>query len=477
MRLGRVGAAATVLLIVTGLMLGLVTGTFAALGRSGLYATGLWRDGGAATLSPGALDAPATPPSRASRPPSPNPSTAPGLPSPILQAATPTAGPRPAKVAAAIAEIDSTGVRRFGGSILDAGTGRAVYRHEAGRGLIPASTTKLLTSAAALSILGPHRTFATTVVRAPRNRIVLVGGGDPYLTKKPSRGRASLAALAQATASRLGSHRKVALAYDESLFTGPSWHPDWPAAYGDQVSKISALWVDEGRLTGVSPGPRVADPAKAAADAFAAALRREGVAVTRVAPARAPRGAPVLATVRSWPLERIVEALLMVSDNDAAEVVFRQAALGARQPGSFTGGRRAVQSRLRSLGVPAAGVVDGSGLSRETRVPAESLTQLLRISMTDRHPELRAVVTGLPVAGVEGSLRSRFFDDQSLSGRGLVRAKTGTLRKVHTLAGYVRSTDGSVLVFAFLVNDPKNEYAARVWLDRVSTALSRCGCR
>ena len=48
-------------------------------------------------------------------------------------------------------------------------------------------------------------------------------------------------------------------------------------------------------------------------------------------------------------------------------------------------------------------------------------------------------MTGLPVAGVEGSLRSRYFDDQTLAARGLVRGKTGTLRKVHTLAGFVRS--------------------------------------
>ena len=49
--------------------------------------------------------------------------------------------------------------------------------------------------------------------------------------------------------------------------------------------------------------------------------------------------------------------------------------------------------------------------------------------------------------------------------------------EVHTLAGLLRTRDGSVLVYAFLINNPKNQFAARVWLDRVTAALSTCGCR
>ena len=80
------------------------------------------------------------------------------------------------------------------------------------------------------------------------------------------------------------------------------------------------------------------------------------------------------------------------------------------------------------------------------------------------------MLTGLPVAGVEGSLRTRFCDDQSLAGRGVVRGKTGTLSKVHALAGLIRTRDGAVLAYAFLVNNPKNDYDAPVWLERVTAA-------
>jgi D-alanyl-D-alanine carboxypeptidase/D-alanyl-D-alanine-endopeptidase (penicillin-binding protein 4) len=120
---------------------------------------------------------------------------------------------------------------------------------------------------------------------------------------------------------------------------------------------------------------------------------------------------------------------------------------------------------------------DGSGLARETRVPADSMVKMFRMAAGQQHPELRAVITGLSVAGVEGSLKRRYFDDQSLAARGLVRGKTGTLNKVRSLAGFVRTTDGSLLAFAFLINKPKNEYAAMVWLDRVTAAISTCGCR
>jgi len=186
----------------------------------------------------------------------------------------------------------------------------------------------------------------------------------------------------------------------------------------------------------------------------------------------------VLATARSMPLEQIVEQLLLASDNDAAEVLLRQVAVAGGRPGSSADGVRAVRSELTRLKLWDADATqaDGSGLARQTRVPAAVLVDVLRAAADADHPELRPVLTGLPVAGVEGSLRTHYVDDQSLAGRGVVRGKTGTLSGVHALAGYLRTADGSLVAYAFLVNDADNDYAAKVWLDRVSTALSRCGC-
>lgn len=490
MRVGSVRVRAVALALVAalaaaGLVLGLMSGVFGSWARGGLYATGLWTRNGPSTLpvSP-ASTRPTTPPPTPSLAASLGP--APGLPAPVLAAADPGRAPDAAKVAARIraVQVKGSGLPATA-AVLDVGSGRTLFSRSPDRLAIPASTTKLLTSAAVLSVLGPERTFTTRVVNSRPGQIVLVGGGDPYLSGRTAAGtfpqRASVVDLAQATAAALRKTqvRRVSLGYDDSLFVGPRWHPSWPAAYADQVTPVSSLWVDEGRANGRSPGPRVANPSLRAAQAFAAALSQQGITVTATAPARAKPPAPVLASVQSMPLACIVEQLLLTSDNDAAEVVLRHGALGADRPGSFADGAAVIRDQLTRLGVWAPGtrVVDGSGLSRQTQVSAETMVELLRLAAGQQHPELRALITGLPVAGVEGSLRMRFFDDQSLAGRGVVRGKTGTLRKVNSLAGFVRARDGSMLVYAFLFNDPENDYAARVWLDRASAALSSCGCR
>jgi serine-type D-Ala-D-Ala carboxypeptidase/endopeptidase (penicillin-binding protein 4) len=407
------------------------------------------------------------------------------LPGPVLAAVSPRVVPNNVAVTNKIRAIKVPGATgSFSGSVVEVGTGKVLYAHNATRPHIPASTMKLLTSTAAMSILGPEHTFQTTVVSPQPGQIILVGGGDPYLARKASADyprRGTISGLARATASRLKQDKikKVSLGYDAALFTGPAWNSRWPSFYRDSVSPTSALVVDEGRVGAGSPSPLYKDPAKAAATAFAAALSTQGITVTTTQRTRAPRSAPVIARVSSMRLERIVENLLMISDNDAAEVLFRQAAIGAGKAGSIAEATTVVQSELVKLGIwdPGMTINDGSGLARQTKVPASSMVKMLRLAASEQHPELRAVITGLPVAGVEGSLRTRYFDDQSLPGRGVVRGKTGTLNKVRAQVGFVRTADGSLLVYAFLINKPKNEYNARVWLDRVTTAISSCGCR
>ena len=467
------------MLALAGLVVGVVTGFFAGAAERGLYATGLWSTGGASTIAPGVFDDP----SGAGGTTTPSVPAGSDLPSPLLAPASPARTSSAAEVAERIEAVDDNDVGgRYGAEVVALGSGRVLFSHRDQTPVIPASTLKLLTSAAALSRLGPDHEFVTTVVRAARGRIVLVGGGDPYLTRagRPGPRRASLAALAQTAAAELrrtGTTR-VALDYDASRFSGPAWNPTWPTAYADQVTPVSALWVDEGRVAGYSPGPRVSDPAREAARAFATALQRRGVSVTAVRAARAPRSATRIAAVSSPPLEQIVEQLLLTSDNDAAEVLLRQVALASGRAGTSADGARAVRAQLSRLRLwdDDAVVLDGSGLSRSNRLPADLLVRLLRTAASPSHPELRPLLTGLPVAGVEGSLRVRYGDPESRAGRGVVRGKTGTLSKVHAVAGYLRTADGEQVAFAFLVNDATNDYAARVWLDRVTTALSRCGC-
>ena len=366
--------------------------------------------------------------------------------------------------------------------------GKTVY--SAGAGLvIPASTMKLLTTLTALEAMGPDHRFRTTVVVGATSRqIVLVGGGDPLLGRAPEADdvyppRADVQTLATATAkalARLGRD-SVRVFYDDSLFTGPSVSPDWPASYitEDVVSPITALWVDEGRETS-GLADRVADPSLEAARIFAQALERQQIEVRgKPRPAVAAEDAEELAVVESAPLGQIVQRILEVSDNEAAEVLFRHVALAEGLPGSFEGAQQAVRTVLERLGVDTSTdvILDGSGLSRGNRLSPATLLSVLELATSEEQPDLRSVAVDLPVAGFIGSLLYRFEtgDDEGL---GRVRAKTGTLTGVHGLAGVVTDQDGTELAFVAIADKVKieNTLDARALLDEIAAALAGCAC-
>jgi D-alanyl-D-alanine carboxypeptidase/D-alanyl-D-alanine-endopeptidase (penicillin-binding protein 4) len=360
---------------------------------------------------------------------------------------------------------------------------------------VPASTMKLLTSAAALATLGPDHTFATTVV-AGRNpqQIVLVGGGDPLLASKPPEPderestypqRADVRTLAKKVAAKLlkQGRRSVTLAYDDTLFTGPTASPNWRADYIDDaiVAPITALWVDRGEpASGLG---RVADPSAYAANVFARELAAAGVKVTG-APKRqaAPPSAAELGSVESAPLQHLVERLLDVSDNEAAEVLAHHVGIAETGEGSFAGGSKGVVAALEALGVPLSAkekVYDGSGLSRQNRLTTGTLLEVLRVAAGETHPELRPLITGMPVAGFTGSLSDRFGNGDP-AGRGQVRAKTGTLTAagVHGLAGIVTDLDGTLLSFVAIADKVAVDDAldARDTIDRMAAAIAGCHC-
>ena len=365
--------------------------------------------------------------------------------------------------------------------------GPAAYR--SGEGLaIPASTTKLVTSSAALLALGAEHTFETSVVAGGGRRVVLLGGGDPFLLAEPPDDetpyphRADVVTLAKQAAAELKEQgrRRVTVGYDDSLFTGPSAEATWEKGYVPDgvVSPIGSLWVDEGRsATGYG---RVDDPALTAATVFAGALSRAGIEVVGV-PERGvanPTGA-TLASVESAPLGQIVERILAVSDNEASEVLLRHVGAAVVDDASFDGGERGVEKVLREHGIRLGDSVlyDGSGLSRANRIAPSVLIDILRLATSPDLPELRAVLTGLPVAGFTGSLADR-FDGPWPEARGRVRAKTGTLTGVHSLAGIAIGPDGAPMLFALMtdrVRLPDNT-KAEVAIDNAAAALGACRC-
>jgi D-alanyl-D-alanine carboxypeptidase/D-alanyl-D-alanine-endopeptidase (penicillin-binding protein 4) len=190
-------------------------------------------------------------------------------------------------------------------------------------------------------------------------------------------------------------------------------------------------------------------------------------------------GARELARVTSAPLSDIVERVLEVSDNEGAEVIAHQLGIAVDGQGSFAGGVRAVKETLNGLGIRLHGarLYDGSGLSRADRVDADTLVQVLQLDASTEHPELRSIVTGLPVAGFSGSLDDR-FDGSSARGAGWVRAKTGTLTGTSAIAGLTTDARGRPMVFAFVSNNvPLVETLdARAALDDLAGLLAGCRC-
>ncbi|ATL29465.1 D-alanyl-D-alanine carboxypeptidase/D-alanyl-D-alanine-endopeptidase [Streptomyces formicae] len=368
--------------------------------------------------------------------------------------------------------------------VVDAASGKRVYDKDADKLLTPASTIKIATAVAALGSVGPdHRITTKTVIEPDTDEVVLVGGGDPTLTARKD-GRytdsaANLRTLAEDTARALKARDvdEVTLSYDTSLYSGPVQHPISP---NENITPVSALMVDEGRLDdSVSgPAPRTGDPAGDAVRKFAGFLKDHGVKTKgEPGPSQASGRAESLAKTESPPLSFLVERMLTHSDNDIAEHLARQTALAAKEPASFDGAGKATRAALDKLELPVGDAVfaDGSGLDRADRASALLLTELLDRAADPARPELRSVLTGLPIAGFTGTLVDRYPEDSP--GTGLVRAKTGTLTGVNTLSGTVVDADGRLLVFAFMTTGTTDAKAAQKALDHMASTVANCGCR
>jgi D-alanyl-D-alanine carboxypeptidase/D-alanyl-D-alanine-endopeptidase (penicillin-binding protein 4) len=425
--------------------------------------------------------------------------TAPPTPSALASAtvapATPSTAaagrpPRAAAVAAALAQAvgDPALGGRLLGQVVDGSTGAVLYNHLGRTPAAPASTAKLLTAAGLLALRAPTDRIRTKVVAGAAGTVVLVGGGDPTLTAAPAgqpgayAGAARVSDLAAEVQRALArSHQAVQrIVVDDSLFTGPTISPDWAAedVPSDYAGAITAVMTDGARAA-PTDGIRSAEPDLAAGAELAAALKVPGAQVTR---GRAPAAAKVLATVESPPLSDLIAQMLQTSDNVIADVLARQVAVASAKPTSFAGAAAAIRAALVGLGVdPGAGMRDGSGLAANDRVSAAALAGVLGLVVGPTHPALHAIVAALPVAAWSGTLANRYLPGSTgARGAGVVRAKTGTLTAVSSLAGLVHDADGRLLTFALVADQvaPGVEAtrAAEAALDRIVAILAGCGC-
>lgn len=398
---------------------------------------------------------------------------------PASSTSTPRA-PAPAALAKALRPLLARNAlgRGVRANVVDPATGAALFDAGARHAVAPASTAKLLTAAALLAVRPATYRIPTVVRAGTGGTLVLVGGGDPTLTGA-ARGKPGAypeaARISDLAAQLTGEHLHVKrIVVDDSLFRGPDVSPAWaredvPSSY---ASAITAVMADGGRDT---PGAaiRSAQPDLAAGHELAAALGEPGLPVRRASVG----GGRVVAQVASAPVAVLVEQMLQQSDNVIAECLARQVALAEREPASFLGAATAIRRVVHDrLGVPVGrGMVDGSGLAATDRLAPATLTGVLTDAV--KRAALRPVLAALPVAGWSGTLDGRYVSGRSRSAAGVVRAKTGTLTGVSTLAGVVHDASGAQLVFALMADHVRSTPAAEAALDDVAARLAGCGCR
>lgn len=415
-------------------------------------------------------------------PPRPPAASKPALVPVADTAAVPTTAGLTAALAAAVANPN---LGNLSGRITDAHTGTQIWEQRANVPMQPASTNKILTAAAALLTLDRNARVTTTVQAADQTRmpgvVVLVGGGDPVLSAAPPgeeswyRGAARISDLADQI--RKSGVTPTAVLVDNSLFSGPDMAPGWDPAdiAGGDISPIQSVMLDAGRIQPTTlESRRSPTPALDAGRALAAAL---GLDPVKVAFAPGPAEGRQLASVQSAPMLERVRQMMTASDNVMAETIGREVARATGRPASFAGAVDAVMSRLATANIDMTGasLVDSSGLSVANLLTAKTLDEVVNAAAGPDQPALRPMVDMLPVAGGSGTLSDRFYDpDPKKSSAGWLRAKTGSLTKINSLAGIVTDRSGRVLTFAFISNNAGME--GRTALDALAGILRTCGC-
>lgn len=351
----------------------------------------------------------------------------------------------------------------FHAHVVNAQTGEVVFDRLGGEPLRPASTTKVLTAAAALLELGPRDVVTTPVYRgANPGEVVIKASGDVWM------GREAIDQLA-AQLRDTGVSSVSSVSIDTSLWQGmpellPGWNPlDIDGGY---VAPLQPAMLNGGRGLGEESGdvPRSHTPALDVAQALADALGADNVG-----PGTVPDGAEQLAAVDSPDLTERLRATMKDSDNVFAEAIGREVALH-RGTADAPGATMAVLAE-HGFDTAATSINDNSGLSELNRITPRLLSSVFAVAAAQEEgPDtaaLRPLLSALPVAAADGTLAERYGD---LPGRGWVRAKTGTLDETSGLAGTVTSQNGNVYAFAFLSNG-SNVLEARRALDELASVL------
>jgi len=323
--------------------------------------------------------------------------------------------------------------------LMDPATSDVIYSTQPDVGRAPASVMKLLSATIASTALDVNSSFHTSIsTTAEQDRYVITGDFDPWLTLSAHESNKFGAAFSpelinQAIARSPGAKRIVI---------------DYYGLYEKDLEELKKFY--RGRVY---------------------------LSINKMSSLQAAQAKIVepISTITSPTISDILKFTLLWSDNTKADRLARLSAKALGFTPDAAGIKLAFEKVLNDLGVTTDGleIYDGSGLSKENRVTARTVAELL-VKIKD-NPEFAAIYEGLPLAGISGTLQKRFVEDAPTA-VGLVKAKTGWINGTVSLAGYVTVGEGQY-VFAIIADhikptEPRRK-AARETIDKMLATIAK----
>ena len=322
--------------------------------------------------------------------------------------------------------------------LIDPVTGETIFESSATSLRKPASLLKILSATALLSYLTPDHLFTTQISTGLEpNTLIIAGSLDPWMERNNSvatkMGRVSLPKLVKTALKKLDA---------------------------DNGGPVTSIRIEYASMHTVD-----LDFIKTQFEArdIQVSMLKINSAETRLYAKEA------IATFQSPPLQKIMDWMLIWSDNTLGNRIAMHASMRAGFGYTETGIEKVFLKTLADLGVESTGfnAVDGSGLSKSNKLSARMMGQLLLKTYTN--VKYISIYGGLPIGGVSGTMQDRFIKNAP-SAIGLVRAKTGTLNGTVSLAGYVQGGDQEYIFVAIADQIPRGTTAAkaaRTALDKV----------
>ena len=329
-----------------------------------------------------------------------------------------------------------------------------IFRYGERQTLRPASVMKLVTAITALDKLGTNYQFRTSLYYTGQlignvlnGDLYCVGGMDPRFNNDDMSSLADRIVGMGVDTIRGRIIGDYSMKDETRLGEGWCWDDDNPILSPLLVSKKADFLSD-----------------------FVDELRNKGIVVDEnFAEGTVPNGAYVVGS-RFHAMDQILTRMLKESDNLYAESMFYQiAASGGIKHASAANARTHIKKLISKIGLNPDNykIADGSGLSLYNYVSPELLVRLLRYAY--RNSEIySSLYPALPIAGEDGTLSKRMKGKYTA---GNVRAKTGTLTGVSSLAGYCRTANNHLLAFCIINQGVMKNADGKAFQDKICTAL------